>query len=96
MQKKIADFAIKAGLPTSEITKNSPQSRFELVWYIYSDPYSECSCPDGSEYVWQRGVGSKAELRPPEVDPYFERKKKTKKGVAIADTTTIFKNQPSP
>ena len=32
----------------------------------------------------------------PEVDPYFEREKNTLGGVGIADTTTIFKNQPSP
>ena len=38
----------------------------------------------------------KAELRPPEVDPYFKREKNTLGGVGIADTATIFKNQPSP
>ena len=35
----------------------------------------ESSCPDGSEYVCQRGVGVfGAELRAAEVDPHFEKK----------------------
>ena len=34
----------------------------------------ESSCPDSSEYEWQRGWKcSYAKLKPPEVDPYFER-----------------------
>ena len=57
----------------------------------------ESSGADGSEYVWQRGLGVfKAELRPPKVDPYFESEKNTLGGGGIADTATIFKNQPSP
>ena len=33
----------------------------------------DSSCPDGSEYVWHRGVGVfKAELKAAEVDPRLE------------------------
>ena len=42
--------------------------------------WGESSCPDGSEYVWQRGVESlqgRVILWPPGVDPYSERKKKS-------------------
>ena len=62
---KVTDFAMKSGLPTSEITKNSPKNislnrdllnffnRYGRSWVIPG----ESSCPDGSEYIWQRGVG---------------------------------------
>ena len=39
---------------------------------------------------WGTYKGSKAELQPPEVDLYFERKN-ILCGVAFADTATIFK-----
>merc|ERR1712012_980954 len=37
-----------------------------------------------------------AELRPPEVDPYFERKKKTKKGVPKTWQVTILTLEQNP
>ena len=54
---KIAKF------PTSHITKKNGSLNRDLLKFlnrygIFWVPPSEASCPDGSEYVWQRGVGS--------------------------------------
>ena len=51
---------------TSEITKKSPKNgslnrdllKFLNRYGIFWVPPGESSCPDGSEYVWQRGVES--------------------------------------
>ena len=44
---------------------------------IYCHTYSESSCPEGLEDVWQGGYRvSKAELWTAEVDPYLEWQKK--------------------
>ena len=53
-------------METSEITKKSPKNgslnrdllKFFNRYGIFWVPPGESSCPDGSEYVWQRGVES--------------------------------------
>ena len=53
-------------METSEITKKSPKNgslnrdllKFLNSYGIFWVPPGESSCPDGSEYVWQRGVES--------------------------------------
>ena len=61
-----ADFIIKSGLPTSEITKNGQKNgslnrdllkNFPIYGIFYMLP-GEFSCPNGSKHVWQRGVES--------------------------------------
>ena len=45
--------------------------RYGIFWMVPC----ESSCPDGSEYVCQRGVGVfKVELRAADVDPHFKKK----------------------
>ena len=64
---KIAKFAIcKSGSRPQKSPKKSPKNgslnrdllkllnRYGIFWV----PPGESSCPDGSEYVWQRGVES--------------------------------------
>ena len=58
---KIADFTMKSRLRTLKITvywgrgiaSPSPLNRYGIYWMVPG----ESLCPDGSEYVWQRGVG---------------------------------------
>ena len=61
------------------------QKRIAKSWFaqilhkngIYCHTYSESSCPEGLEDVWQGGYRvSKAELWTAEVDPYLEWQKK--------------------
>ena len=60
---KIAKYENLA--PTSEITKNSQKTDHPIAIFsiffngcaIFFMRRGESSCPYGSEYVWQRGVG---------------------------------------
>ena len=52
---KFAEFAINSGLPSSKITKKIPKIgplNRDFACVVPDDS----SCPDGSEYFWQRGV----------------------------------------
>merc|ERR1712004_376354 len=49
-------------------------NRYGIFWV----PPGECSCPDGSEYVWQRGVGSlQGRVTAVRSWPLFREKKKS-------------------
>ena len=51
----------------------------------------EFSCPDGSEYVWESGVGVfKAEFRPAEVYPCFDICRVVNKSLQIKATPPIL------
>ena len=61
---KIAKFAINLAPDLTEITKkNGSLNRDTLNFFnrygIFWVPPGESSCPDGSEYVWQRGMESR-------------------------------------
>ena len=84
-------------LSTSEITKKSPKNgslNRDLLKFLTT--YFGCHLVNPHVQTVQNMYGKggqrvcKAELRPPEVDPYFERKKITLGGVAKTKQNLIF------
>ena len=67
LKKPIRWFYNVDSAPELRDDKQSPKNgslnrnllKFLYSYGIYWVPPGECSCPDGSEYVWQRGVESR-------------------------------------